>query len=40
MTGVKTGGGTAELLRKAEERDTLGQWVMTTRLADFIAWGR
>ena len=40
MTDVKTGDGTAELLRKAEERDALDQWVMTTRLADYVAWGR
>lgn len=40
MTDATTGSYTAELLRKAEERDSLAQWVMTTRLADYVAWGR
>ncbi len=44
MTDVAAGrraGITGEAsLREAEERDALDQWVMTTRLADYIAWGR
>jgi NADH-quinone oxidoreductase subunit B len=33
-------GVTAELLEEAEDHQALGQWAMTTRLADYIAWGR
>ncbi len=33
-------GGLRERMQAMEEGHALGQWVMTTRLADYVAWGR